>query len=216
MTNKYFILLSALFGLIISGCNTYNRLFKGEDYYQNITVTQEDSIIQAHIITKDIDIDPKENTTYYWYTPNEVHWNEGGYTGNLLHGKYLLLNRNKNLLIEGFFNKGVRTKQWKQWYANGKLHTLTEYKDGKRDGIHKIYSPNGDTILKEHYKKGIKHGKQILYTQDTIITEVYKNGEKIEGKHKGFFLFRWIGNLFSGQDKKEKLQEEELEEKNKK
>ncbi|MFW6222419.1 MAG: toxin-antitoxin system YwqK family antitoxin [Bacteroidota bacterium] len=212
MANKCFIILFAPFVLILSGCNTYNRVFKGEEYYQNITVTRDDSIIQAHAITKDIDIKPNENTLYFWYIPNEIHWNEGGYTGNLLHGEYLLLDRDKNLLMEGYFNKGVKSKQWKQWYANGDLQSITEYKNGKKDGMHKIYSQNGDTILKEHYKKGVKHGKQTLSTQDTIITEVYKYGEKSEKRQRGFFLFRWIGNIFSGKNKTEKPRHEKTEE----
>ncbi len=212
MTNKCIILLPAIFGLIFSGCNTYNRFFKGEAYYQNITVTRDDSIIQAHIITKDIDIKPKENTIYFWYTPNDIHSNEGGYTGNLLHGKYLLLDRNKNLLIEGCLNKGVKSKQWKQWYSNGNLLSITQYKDGKKDGSHKLFSQNGDTVLKEQYKNGVKHGKQILYTRDTIITEEYKDGEKIEKKQQGRCFFRRIGNIFSGKNKTEKTRYEKIDE----
>jgi antitoxin component YwqK of YwqJK toxin-antitoxin module len=211
MNNKYFILLFAIFGLVFSGCKTYNRVFKGEDYYQNITVTQDDSIIQAHVITKDINIDPNENTTYYWYVPNEIHWNEGGYTGNLLHGQYLLLDRDKNLLIQGCFNKGVKSNQWKKWYADGNIQSITEYKDGKKHGTHKLYSPDGDTIIKEHYKDGLKHGKQITYLPDNVIIEEYKYGEKIEKNRKGFCLFRLIGSLFSGKNKNEIHNEEEIE-----
>ncbi len=194
--NKY-LLISLIISInLFTGCNSITMLLTGDDYYQSITVTGGDTIIHAYIIPKKIIIKIDESIDYYWYKPNEIKHNKGGYFGNLLHGKYLIFDRQNNMLVEGYFKKGIKSDKWKRWYTNGELKETCEYKNGKKDGTYKKYTSSGELTVIKNYKKDLLHGKVQHFSQDTIYNDIYKQGVKIKKEKKTFFLIRWFKNLF--------------------
>jgi len=72
----------------------------------------------------------KTDLFYYWYSANQVHVTQGGYSGQLLNGHYLAYYSDKNLKQEGMFKKGLKDGVWKAWDRKGKLTETLKWKDG--------------------------------------------------------------------------------------
>ncbi|WP_375580974.1 hypothetical protein ABWH96_08165 [Marivirga tractuosa] len=60
------------------------------------------------------------------------------------------------------------------------------YKEGQRNGVDKIYYPNGELRIFQHYKNGQLHGKYISYDENGNVEEQYsyKEGKPYDGLFK--------------------------------
>lgn len=77
--------------------------------------------------------DPKAKTglSYYWYSANEIHMTQGGYSGRLLNGLYTEYYKNKNLKSQGNFRNGLKNGRWRSWNEDGTLSAETNWKTGR-------------------------------------------------------------------------------------
>jgi hypothetical protein len=141
-----------------------------------IIINSGDSIIFAYIQTKEHTYSPINNRTYYWFYAENIHWNLGGYSGNLLHNNYVIYNKEKNMIESGSFNNGLKTGCWKRWYPDGELQSIINWKDGLLDGMSLSYSRNGLIYESIEYKDGKKNGAQVHFENDTLVKIVYRKG----------------------------------------
>ena len=67
-------------------------------------------------------------------------------------------------------------------FDNGQPHNLTQYKDGKKDGVMTRWYPNGQKIGGGNYKEGKKDGLWIYYNEDgtELGRETYKDGKLVD------------------------------------
>jgi antitoxin component YwqK of YwqJK toxin-antitoxin module len=73
----------------------------------------------------------KTDRFYYWYSSNEIHFTQGGYSGKLLNGMYNEFFLNKNLKQQGTFKKGLKDGTWKSWNEDGSLNEISKWKNGR-------------------------------------------------------------------------------------
>jgi antitoxin component YwqK of YwqJK toxin-antitoxin module len=80
---------------------------------------------------------------------------------------------NKIKKMEGEFDNDQRTGLWSAWYANGKLWSTGEYKNGKRNGPGCVYHENGTKYIESNYINDMKTGKWRFYdTTGKVVKEV--------------------------------------------
>jgi len=72
----------------------------------------------------------KADLFYYWYSANQVHFTQGGYSGQLLNGVYTEYYKNKNLKEQGMFNRGLKDGMWKNWNKDGTLKKVINWDEG--------------------------------------------------------------------------------------
>ena len=78
----------------------------------------------------------------------------GGYAGELLHGEYLVYDKEKNLITKGGFAYGLKQGIWKYWNSQGILRYTVEYKDGLLDGEYIRYKQDGEVDFIHKYQDG--------------------------------------------------------------
>jgi hypothetical protein len=72
----------------------------------------------------------KSGLFYYWYSANQMHSTQGGYSGQLLNGLYTEYYQNKNLKEQGAFNRGLKDGLWKSWNKDGTLKQAVTWDSG--------------------------------------------------------------------------------------
>lgn len=145
-----------------------------------ITSNTAGGYIKAYIYPyKSLRVKPEKDVIYYYYQGSKISYNQGGYTGHLLHGKSETISSDKTLLEQGHFLKGVRQGTWKRWYANGNLANVSQWRKGRKHGLCWTYDKAGILTEKARYKKGLLHGKVSIIERGTIIQKKkYKKGEE--------------------------------------
>jgi antitoxin component YwqK of YwqJK toxin-antitoxin module len=90
--------------------------------------------------------------------------------------------RNGMTLTEGYTNNGVYEGTWvNYWETNGFPNIITNYKNGKLDGVRVQTNQQGYTENIEHYKNDLLDGPKRIYQSGTqFLTEEinYKEGKK--------------------------------------
>jgi antitoxin component YwqK of YwqJK toxin-antitoxin module len=119
-----------------------------------IILNYSDSVVHANILVNDPSIDPLNNKTYYWYLPDQIYYNQGGYSGNLLHGDYKVFDKMNHLYVQGSYNKGLKSGVWKRWLSNGGLLEVVPWKNGMLDGICLYYNSEGLIMAEYKYRNG--------------------------------------------------------------
>ena len=184
----------------------YAQYIDGLDH-REVNLHFPDSSIKAEVLTKEKKVQVDNTKKYYWYDNNAINHNQGGYKGNLLDGKYIVVNKHGKMITEGNFIKGNKTGEWKYWDEEGYLTALIKWDKGHKEGEYFKYK-QGSIILKGYYhknrpegsykkyenrkiietgsfKNGVLHGKKITYKGDTVLKkEVYKNGDLVHQKDK--------------------------------
>ncbi len=136
-------------------------------------------IYEFQIRNKESNIKPKKEVSYFWYKSKTIHSSFFDYSGKLLHGDYVKLEKNTSQLLEkGTFKKGIKIGVWKTWYTTGVLKTNESWKDGFKHGTYEEYNKKGLLVQRGNYKKGLKKGrwkypiqkKEVRYKNDIIIT----------------------------------------------
>ena len=72
----------------------------------------------------------KTGLFYYWYSANQVHSTQGGYSGQLLNGLYTEYYQNKNLKEQGAFNRGLKDGVWKSGNKDGTIKQVVNWDEG--------------------------------------------------------------------------------------
>jgi hypothetical protein len=73
--------------------------------------------------------------------------------------------------IEGTMKDGNRHGVWKAYYENGVLWSITNYVDGRLQGVSMSYFPDGKPHFVGEYKNGKKSGLWKLYDKQGNVTE---------------------------------------------
>ena len=86
--------------LILAGANrVYSQEFINT---RKISLSRGDTTVVAGILA-DVKIDKvNPRVFYHWYANGQIYSNQGGYSGNLLHGEYLEYAQSGKLLLKGF------------------------------------------------------------------------------------------------------------------
>ncbi|MCX6181892.1 MAG: hypothetical protein NT150_08200 [Bacteroidetes bacterium] len=122
----------------------------GVPEYREIIVVMPATTVKFQVKTKKVKIKPSDKYTYSWYSNDQIQSTQGGYDGMLLDGIYKEYDNADHLLAQGQFEKGLKTGEWKRWYASGKLKEISHWCKGFMCGEQKIFDENGNTI--NHYR----------------------------------------------------------------
>lgn len=120
---------------------------------------------------------PDSRKIYYWYSGNQLHQTQGGFSGRLLNGVFSAYYPNKNLKTQGTFKNGLKDGTWKSWSSEGSLFDEVTWSSGTRDGKYFRYDLKGNIAESGHYKDGLLNGKIFHYQgRDTIHSVTYHRG----------------------------------------
>jgi len=89
---------------------------------------------------------------YYWFSASAIKRTQGGFSGQLLNGRYQEFYLNKNLKEQGAFSKGLKTGEWKSWNPDGVLLQQISWADGEKNGAFTVYDDKGKVRQKGYYK----------------------------------------------------------------
>jgi antitoxin component YwqK of YwqJK toxin-antitoxin module len=95
-----------------------------------IRIYESDKTVVAEIGEVSENPDIKPDLFYYWYSANAIHSTQGGFSGQLLNGRYTEYYLNKNLKEQGFFKKGLKSGIWKTWNEDGIIKQTSNWKLG--------------------------------------------------------------------------------------
>jgi len=133
--------------------------------------------------------------------------------GDRKHGKWERKHtKTNNLRYEGQFHHGNPVGEFRYYYEDGKLRTVTSYSDSgavcyavsyfdngekhaegeylhrRRNGKWLFYDGYGNIISEEHYLRGKKHGESITFMPDGQLIEVMNYSEdKAHGEWKRYY-----------------------------
>ena len=95
-------------------------------------------------------------------------------------GEYTLTHPNGKLHSKIFIKDGLLHGKKTEYDIQGNLVAEFTYKNGKLDGITKVYYPNGKKFVIKHYRKNKLHGYYTQYNESgkEVCKFVY-NGNKI-------------------------------------
>lgn len=147
---------------------------------------------------------------YFWFKSGEVHNSFAQAGGLVLHEDYKKYYRSKQLAEHGRFYYGLKDGEWRDWYENGKLKTVTNWANGYKSGYYAKYDENGNIETLGTYKKNRKANRWINYK--TADTTYFKNdsiySEKPESKTSKFFsrLFEKRDSLKVAKKRMERLE----------
>lgn len=117
---------------------------------------------------------------YHWLAFDKIQINEGGYSGQLLHGSYMVYNNEGKLVEQGQFTHGLKSGVWYLWDDYGNVQQEVKWKSGARNGKAYYYDA-GELTRVENYKNDRLNGKVVIYNDDDV--KSYRNGELREKKN---------------------------------
>ena len=119
----------------------------------------EGGYVRCEILEKEKNIRTVDTLEYHFLIGNRLKKLQGSYDGKLLHGKFIQLDLQGNMIVEGEFKQGLHHGSWKYW-TNEKLDSTVTY------------------------CKGIKHGQMVDYTKSPKVEVEYKKGEEKQPKEE--------------------------------
>ena len=184
--NCFLFCFILLINIISFNCFSQKYLDPGKIKQFNITVNYDDYTVKTQMLSHAKTIDVNNELVYMWYGQQKIIETKGGYEGKLIHGKYTSFYLSNQLKEQGQINYGLKIKEWKYWYPDGKLREVINWKNGKKTGKYLLYNDYGQLMAKGNFKNDKLHGKFFTYGPNGTITEKkkYKNGEEIIPKKR--------------------------------
>jgi antitoxin component YwqK of YwqJK toxin-antitoxin module len=145
---------------------------------KSINLTNGDTVVKTTVRTINKKLKTKIGYTYYWFSSGYINHNVGSCTGKLLHGRYEVFDKELKLIVQGTFNLGLKTGIWMNWYPNGNIKFIGNYKKGLLCGAVKLYSENGQINSLLRYKNGLLDGRSYFF-RDSLVICKYKEGKEI-------------------------------------
>jgi hypothetical protein len=97
------------------------------------------------------------------------------------------------LYKETEYRKGIKEGQEKTYSINGKIKSLSYYKEGKKDGLFEgmqtEWHQNGKIFRQIEYESGVEKSKKILYSDNRIYSNYLKQDGRIYGQDGGPLCF---------------------------
>jgi len=109
---------------------TDNKKVADDGDYSQIRIIDTIQEIRADVLPYKTEPKVKNDRYYYWYFNNKIHSTQGGYNGQLLNGHYIAFYPDKNLKEEGYFKRGLKDGEWKNWNPKGDLTAVTTWNEG--------------------------------------------------------------------------------------
>jgi antitoxin component YwqK of YwqJK toxin-antitoxin module len=109
----------------------------------------------------------------------------------------IFYNQNKNKVSEGKVVNKQFEGEWKYYHEDlPTIMTLEYYKNGKLEGVRKVFYQSGKIAEETSYKNGIKEGNYKSYAENGIVLEesIYKKGE-----YDGLAIYKDPNNQIVGQ-----------------
>lgn len=154
---------------------------------RKISLSRGDTLVVAGILA-DVKIDEvNPEVFYHWYANGNIYMNQGGYSGNLLHGPYVEHNSIGDLLLKGTYERGLKSGRWIYWYGKGALKEIIEFEGGLLEGKSVRYTTDGRILHSAEYRNNVLHGEMITVLSDTLYSLVYRKG--IEKKRIQLHVF---------------------------
>ncbi len=150
----------------------------GEYIYQSVHFHTDSTKIVANILAEKKEIKPNLDDYYYTVINRKVYKTRGGYTGKLLHGEYMEQYITGELLTKGTFFLGRKDGVWKVWFPNGELKEVITWKKGGKDGEFREYNNIGELLEKGKFHNGSMNVKKKKKKWDLFKKKV------VEGKNK--------------------------------
>lgn len=172
-----FLILTGIY--FVYNANLFSQEFNN---IRKITVSRGDTTVVTGIMTGEKPDKINPNVFYFWYSKAAIFSNQGGFSGNLIHGEYAEFLYDGKLHKKGYFDRGLKSGKWLIWHDNGTIKESTMYENGLLNGKSSIYSMNGKPLFEGNYSNNLINGKALTIEQDTIYKVTYRKG--IETKRK--------------------------------
>ncbi len=156
---------------------------------RKVVVISGDTTIICNVYNTWKNFKTRPECKYYWLFENTIHWNYGGYQGQLLHGEFSALNKNNNLIYQGYFINGLKDGEWKYWSGEGIILRSETWKNGIRHGRSFYYDPSGNMISEIKYRNGKLKEKPVETSPDSIKNKKHRTTVKEDKKSHSFLIF---------------------------
>lgn len=183
-TKTFLLILFSLIG-VQTTAQSLKKMVKNALNRDHLTLNSGDTVSSIHVLRADAKkkVTPHLDRNYFWYANNQVKTTQGGYSGRLLGGEFMLYNQDKDLLEKGVFKKGLKVNTWIRWYENGNIKKTERWHKGKRSGELLAYSEKGTLTGKYNYKNNALHGISWVYDDQGKATKLkYKRGKLMPEK----------------------------------
>ncbi|TDP57887.1 toxin-antitoxin system YwqK family antitoxin [Flavobacterium dankookense] len=125
----------------------------------------------------------KDNSCYViFYNQQSMKVSEGKVVDKKFEGewKYYHFNSPEIMTLE-FYKNGKLEGVRKVYYRNGVIAEETTYVNGEKNGSYKSYAENGVVLEESSYKNGQYEGKAIFRngTNNVVSEGIFKNGKKV-------------------------------------
>lgn len=200
--HKFFCLLSI--GLLASliGAVSHVRAQTIDDMKRQATNTNSiiislgDTIVNFHLLPiEQQDTRVQLDKTYWWYGSGRLNRTQGGYSGRLLDGAFIVRSAEGRLLEKGVMSAGKRSGEWIQWYPTGSIHSIYNWKYGELHGAFRELWPNGELQRTGRFKNGMLQGQvtqydeagqavKLRYHKGEMKTAKVRNGKSIKYRTK--------------------------------
>ncbi len=154
---------------------------------KHITILQDNIVVRDGNLTKN-----KKSGKWFNYYPSGVLLSMVEYENDLKNGIYLECDNNGAVLVQEFFKNDKLDGEQKMYYGaksgrilksitnykegrfngmctlytdNGLMQSQVEYTDGKKDGTTKWYFSNGSLAMEQNYSNDLLNGVQKIYNK---------------------------------------------------
>ena len=148
-------------------------------------IKRKDTVYRFYADFPDHPVHIYPNRLYFWFQKDTILTTVGGYDGRLLDGSYTVFYPDRNLAVSGEFTDGLRTGEWRSWYAGGRIRSIVHWRRGLESGPFTEFDSAGGKSREGVYRDGVLSGKIRVYAGDgTYRTIEYKDGMALDEPEK--------------------------------
>lgn len=167
----FFLLLN-----VAASCK--DDVYKGTLSKQNVTLMVDSSKISAYVLLNRDKIKLDNELYYYSYKSGKIKRTQGGIGGKPLTDIYHKYDMDDNLKEVGYFEKGLKTGEWKTWHKNGTIKSIENWKNGEIKGKARYFNADGSLIAEGRMKNNNKHGRWKELRDGEMESVRYRHGEE--------------------------------------
>jgi antitoxin component YwqK of YwqJK toxin-antitoxin module len=93
-------------------------------------INRQDTVYIFYVKKPEEALKVDRDKTYYWFKSDTIITTTGGYDGWVLNGDYKMFFPGKGMRQSGFFQMGLKDGEWKTWYEDGRLQSVSRWKKG--------------------------------------------------------------------------------------
>ncbi|MES2812460.1 MAG: hypothetical protein V4670_08330 [Bacteroidota bacterium] len=157
--------------LYLNGKPIVEYVFEGKDGYERLASYK--SFDTSGNPLKEVKL--KLNTPFVIKLANNNTYLEGIYNAKgQKHGEWKYYNAVTGLLdSHTYYDKNIQTNKYEDFYANGKVKTFYELKEGKKNGTYITYYLNGVKETENYYIKDAQNGESKRYHKNGKLKNIY-------------------------------------------